>query len=108
MYPAGTSGNTLSLTGGVPAVATVVAVPCVTMAIPLPPLLRAMRPRHWLKNGFVLAPALFAGHAFDAPVLLRAGLAAVAFCLVSSAGYLVNDVLDREADRADPVKRLRP
>jgi len=71
-------------------------------------LARAMRPRHWLKNGFVLAPAVFAGHAFDAPVLLRAGLAAFAFCLASSAGYLVNDVLDRDADRADPVKRRRP
>lgn len=71
-------------------------------------LLRAMRPRHWLKNGFVLAPAVFSGHAFDAPVLGRAAATALAFCLAASAGYLVNDVLDREADRADPVKCRRP
>ncbi len=67
-----------------------------------------MRPRHWLKNGFVLAPAVFAGHAFDPPAILRAGWLAAAFCLASSAGYLVNDVLDRDADRADPIKRFRP
>lgn len=71
-------------------------------------LIRAMRPRHWLKNGFVLAPAVFAGHAFDPPVLGRAAATALAFCLAASAGYLVNDVLDREADRADPVKCRRP
>lgn len=69
---------------------------------------RSLRPRHWLKNGFVLAPALFSGHALDAAALGRTGLAAAAFCLAASAGYLVNDVLDRDADRADPVKRLRP
>ncbi len=71
-------------------------------------LVRAMRPKHWMKNGFVLAPAVFSGHAFDLPVLGRAAAAALAFCLAASAGYLVNDVLDREADRADPVKRRRP
>jgi len=71
-------------------------------------LVRAMRPRHWLKNGFVLAPAVFAGHAFDPTAMARALTVAVAFCLASSAGYLVNDVLDRGADREDPVKRLRP
>jgi len=71
-------------------------------------LVRAIRPRHWLKNGFVLAPAVFAGHAFDPSAMFKAALVAVAFCLASSAGYLVNDVLDREADRNDPVKRSRP
>jgi len=71
-------------------------------------LVRALRPRHWLKNGFVLAPAVFAGHAFDPPAMLKALTVALAFCLASSAGYLVNDVLDREADRNDPVKKRRP
>jgi 4-hydroxybenzoate polyprenyltransferase len=78
------------------------------MAATLPVLIRAMRPRHWLKNGFVVAPALFSGHAFDPPALTRVGAAAFLFCLASSSVYLLNDVLDREADRADPVKRLRP
>jgi 4-hydroxybenzoate polyprenyltransferase len=71
-------------------------------------LIRGMRPRHWLKNGFVLAPAVFAGHAFDPPAMAKAVTVALAFCLASSAGYLVNDILDREADRNDPVKKLRP
>jgi 4-hydroxybenzoate polyprenyltransferase len=71
-------------------------------------LVRSLRPHHWLKNGFVLAPALFSGHALDAAALGRSLLAAGAFCLAASAGYLVNDVLDRVADRADPVKRRRP
>jgi 4-hydroxybenzoate polyprenyltransferase len=69
---------------------------------------RALRPKQWLKNGFVLAPALFSGHAFDPPALLRAAGVAVAFCLASSAGYLINDLLDREADSNDPVKKNRP
>ena len=75
---------------------------------PIAALVRAMRPRQWLKNGFVVAPALFAGHAFDPPALLRVGAAAGLFCLASSAVYLVNDVVDRDADRADPVKCRRP
>ncbi|MCU0291284.1 MAG: UbiA prenyltransferase family protein [Thermoanaerobaculaceae bacterium] len=75
---------------------------------PVAALARAMRPRQWLKNGFVVAPALFAGHAFDPPALLRVGAAAGLFCLASSAVYLINDVVDRDADRADPVKCRRP
>jgi len=71
-------------------------------------LWRAVRPRHWLKNGFVAAPAVFAGHALDLPVMARVFWVVAGFCLASSAGYLVNDVLDREADRADPVKSRRP
>jgi len=71
-------------------------------------LVRSLRPRHWLKNGFVLAPAVFSGHALDAGAVGRSLLATAAFCLAASAGYLVNDLLDREADLADPVKRLRP
>jgi 4-hydroxybenzoate polyprenyltransferase len=78
------------------------------MTVTLTAIVRSARPRHWLKNGFVLAPALFSGHALDAAALGRTALAAAAFCLAASAGYLVNDVLDRDADRADPDKRLRP
>lgn len=69
---------------------------------------RTARPVHWVKNGFVLAPAVFAGHATDPAALGLAVATAATFCLASSAGYFVNDVLDRQADRADPVKRLRP
>ncbi|MCU0234308.1 MAG: UbiA family prenyltransferase [Thermoanaerobaculales bacterium] len=71
-------------------------------------LLRSMRPEQWLKNGFVLAPIVFSGLIFDSDAWLRILLAAAAFCAASSATYLINDIVDREADRAHPVKRQRP
>lgn len=67
-----------------------------------------MRPRQWLKNGFVFAPVIFAGRFLDPEALGRVALAVVAFCLLSSASYLVNDVLDRDSDREDPIKKHRP
>jgi 4-hydroxybenzoate polyprenyltransferase len=71
-------------------------------------LIRSLRPEQWLKNGFVLAPIVFSGLIHDPDAWLR-GLAAVAaFCAASSAVYLINDLLDREADRAHPVKQNRP
>jgi 4-hydroxybenzoate polyprenyltransferase len=68
-------------------------------------LSRLVRPRHWVKNAFVLAPAVFAGvfvHAADA---LRALAAAGMFCLAASAVYVFNDLLDAPTDRLHPVKR---
>lgn len=71
-------------------------------------LVRAMRPRQWVKNLLVLAAPLAAG-AITEPVVARATLVAVvAFCLASSAVYLFNDTVDAEADRRHPVKRHRP
>lgn len=61
-----------------------------------------------MKNGFVAAPLVFADDLFDGPQFLRAAIAVLAFCLASSATYLLNDVLDREADRLHPRKRDRP
>ena len=72
------------------------------------PLLRSLRPEQWLKNGFVLAPLVFSGSLTDQDAVIRSLLAVAAFCAVASATYLVNDVLDREADRGHPVKRNRP
>jgi decaprenyl-phosphate phosphoribosyltransferase len=71
-------------------------------------VLRACRPRQWLKNVLVaLAPA--AGGVLTRPqVLLNVAIAFAAFCLVSSATYLVNDVRDRHQDRLHPRKRHRP
>ena len=71
-------------------------------------LIELMRPHQWLKNGFVFVGLLF-GHAWHDPQRLRmAVLAALGFCLVSSAVYVFNDLADREADRLHPRKRLRP
>lgn len=67
-----------------------------------------LRPAQWSKNLFVLAALLFSGRATELPVVTDAVLAFVAFCLVASAVYAFNDVRDRDADRAHPVKRHRP
>lgn len=71
-------------------------------------LIKALRPRQWVKNVLVTAGPLAAGVLAEPAVLRAVAVAFVAFCLVSSGIYLVNDVLDREADRAHPAKRLRP
>jgi decaprenyl-phosphate phosphoribosyltransferase len=72
------------------------------------PLLRACRPRQWLKNAVVVVAPASAGalrHPGALPALLGAF---AAFCLMSSATYLINDVRDRDSDRRHPRKRLRP
>jgi len=71
-------------------------------------LIRSLRPEQWLKNGFVLAPMVFSGLLDDPTIWGRSLLAVAAFCAASSAVYLVNDVLDREADRRHPSKCNRP
>jgi decaprenyl-phosphate phosphoribosyltransferase len=71
-------------------------------------LIRAIRPRQWVKNVLVLAAPL-AAHKIDSlNVLGGALLAFVAFSLVASGIYLINDSIDVEADRAHPTKRMRP
>jgi len=69
--------------------------------------LEAMRPHQWLKNVLVFLPML-AGHALDLVTALQAVLAFVAFSLVASATYILNDLLDLSADRAHPRKCQRP
>jgi 4-hydroxybenzoate polyprenyltransferase len=71
-------------------------------------LLTMARPRQWIKNLFVLAPLLFARELFHPEPVLLALQAFAAFCLASSAVYILNDITDVEADRAHPEKRLRP
>jgi decaprenyl-phosphate phosphoribosyltransferase len=68
----------------------------------------ALRPRQWAKNVLVFAAPLAAGQLFQADVLLPSIGAFVAFCLISSATYLVNDIRDVDADRNHPKKRTRP
>lgn len=75
---------------------------------PLSALIRLMRPHQWVKNGFVFVGLLF-GHAWRDPALVMAALSAFgAFCLLSSAVYVVNDCVDRDQDRHHPDKRNRP
>ena len=73
-----------------------------------PPLLRALRPQQWIKNVLLFVPLLLAHDALDATRLWNVVLGFAAFCLVSSAGYVLNDLSDREADRLHPRKCKRP
>ncbi len=71
-------------------------------------LLRLMRPHQWVKNAFVFTGLLF-GHAWHDQHLVAIVLTVfVAFCLVSSTVYVINDIVDLEQDRLHPKKRLRP
>ena len=78
------------------------------MPLPVLPLLRATRPRQWVKNLSVAAPLVFAKSLRDEERAWRAAAAVAIFCVISSAVYLWNDVVDVEKDRAHPTKRLRP
>jgi len=71
-------------------------------------LVRELRPWQWPKNLFVLAGVVFAQQLSEPGQLGRACAAMVAFCLLSSAGYVFNDLRDLEKDRIHPRKRLRP
>jgi len=70
--------------------------------------LELLRVPHWVKNLIVLLPVLFAARFADPAAWRLALLAAAAFCLASSAMYVLNDILDRESDRYHPAKRDRP
>lgn len=70
--------------------------------------LRALRPHQWLKNLLVFLPMLAAHVLFAPGAFARALLAFAGFCLCASAAYVANDLLDLQADRQHPRKRLRP
>jgi decaprenyl-phosphate phosphoribosyltransferase len=68
-----------------------------------------MRPKHWVKNCFVLAPLVFTGEFLNTDAVSSTLLAALLFCLASSSSYIVNDLHDIEEDRRHPKKsKTRP
>ncbi|KXO94414.1 phosphoribose diphosphate--decaprenyl-phosphate phosphoribosyltransferase [Tsukamurella pulmonis] len=72
-------------------------------------LIKAIRPRQWVKNVLVVVAPLAAGRdQLEYVNFANVGLAFIAFCLAASSIYLINDALDVEADRAHPTKRYRP
>jgi len=71
-------------------------------------ILKTMRPRQWTKNVFVFAALVFDGKLGRLPLVAQTVAAFVAFCLISSVVYIINDVVDIEKDRAHPTKRWRP
>ena len=71
-------------------------------------LLKLMRPHQWTKNLFVFTGLIF-GHAWaDSSLVQAVILSAVAFSLLSSGVYIVNDIVDAESDRQHPKKKFCP
>lgn len=76
-------------------------------------LLRTARPRQWIKNFSVYAALFFTGSLFTDPIdepsyFLQVSLAFIVFCFLTSSVYIINDIIDKEADSHHPFKRKRP
>lgn len=71
-------------------------------------LLKAARPRQWLKNVALFASITFTGRLFYADYFWLTLRSFVIFCAISSASYLINDIVDVKRDKLHPFKRLRP
>ncbi len=70
--------------------------------------LQLLRVHQWIKNLFVFVPLLFSMHLFEANYFLSSLKAFFMFCLASSYIYIINDIIDLEADAVHPKKKLRP
>ena len=75
---------------------------------PLKAVVVALRPQEWVKNLLVYAGLIFSGKFDEVDAIAAATVTFIAFCMVASAGYLVNDAQDVEEDRQHPKKRRRP
>lgn len=71
-------------------------------------IVNLIRVKQWVKNMFIFIPSFFAGTLFNIAMLQQLFLGALAFSLVASSIYVVNDYQDRHVDRLHPKKRLRP
>lgn len=72
------------------------------------PFVQALRPKQWTKNLLVFTGVVFAHHAGEPALVLRAATGFVAFSLLAGSVYIMNDLRDLEADRQHPKKRRRP
>jgi 4-hydroxybenzoate polyprenyltransferase len=71
-------------------------------------LIKTMRPRQWLKNGLVYAALFFDRKVIDLESFARTTAAFILLCMVSSAVYIMNDLVDIDNDRRHPTKKTRP
>lgn len=71
-------------------------------------ILILMRIKQWVKNTFIFIPVFFAGELFDIDKIIPLSISFIAFSLVASAIYIVNDIRDVEKDRLHPEKCKRP
>ena len=70
--------------------------------------IQLLRVPQWIKNFFVFVPLMFSLHLFEADYFLATLQAFVIFCIASSFIYIINDIIDVEADAAHPKKKYRP
>jgi 4-hydroxybenzoate polyprenyltransferase len=71
-------------------------------------VIKSARPKQWIKNLFIFAPLLFSQNLFEIPLLIKSITAFIAFCLLSSSLYILNDIRDLEEDKHHPIKSKRP
>lgn len=71
-------------------------------------LIKLVRARQWIKNFAIFAAITFSGELFTVTILQKVLLAFIAFCMLSSATYIINDAFDIKKDRLHPFKRFRP
>lgn len=71
-------------------------------------MIQLARPGHWIKNTVVLMPVVFGLQLRNIDAWLQAFVATAAFCFASSFAYIINDIKDRQSDRAHPLKKDRP
>ncbi len=76
--------------------------------LPVPPVIKLIRPHHWIKSGFVAAPLFFTPSVVSTESVLLVALGVLCWSLVASAIYILNDWRDVERDRAHPTKCKRP
>jgi 4-hydroxybenzoate polyprenyltransferase len=71
-------------------------------------IFKSLRPQQWIKNFFIFAPLLFSRNVLQVNAVLAATATFVVFCIVSSAHYIFNDLMDIEEDKLHPIKSKRP
>lgn len=71
-------------------------------------IFRSMRPKQWIKNFFIFAALIFSQNILNLPLLLKTVVAFIAFCILSSSLYILNDLKDLEEDKLHPLKSKRP
>ncbi len=72
------------------------------------PYIHQMRPRQYAKNAFIFAPLFFDRRLFDLKAIILSFLGFITLCILSSGVYVLNDIIDVDADRNHPQKKYRP